>query len=373
MAVGRSDSRYRSAQSKPSQSDSRVQIRISISQHQRYAGGYIRASPPGAFANVSTMPTPVIPRTSGALLVGGLFATLLAGTVNLQTVLYYRTYKKDPLPVKWLIFTVWILDNLHTGFIWGGLWYCLVQNYGAPDMVDSIPWCLALTIIITALVTFLVHCFFAHRIFLLSKKNWFMTLPVLALTLLRLAAASVSTWEMLRYRSFDMFRLKARWIFTLGLSVSSTVDILITALLVFLFRRNKTGTGRLNHVLDKLILYGLETGSLTCLGTIITMLLWVITPKNLIFLGLHFVIAKLYANSLLVTLNTRKHIQAVPPTECSCQRRDPGPVLFLEPRIQKTSGQYLDGPSTKVPPDLQITVQTQTNVQYDGASIASST
>ncbi|KAF8215734.1 hypothetical protein K438DRAFT_608440 [Mycena galopus ATCC 62051] len=316
---------------------------------------------------------PGIPQTLGALLIGGLFATLLAGVVNLQVVFYCRTYQKDPLPVKVLILAVWVLDNLHTGFIWGGLFACLVQNYGEQDTINSIPWCIALTVIITALVTFVVHCFFAHRIFLLSKKNWFMTLPILALTLLRLVAASVSTWEMLRYHRFDIFRVKARWIFTLGLSVSSAVDILITGWLVYLFRRNRTGSGRFNDILDKLILYGLETGSLTCLGTIITMLLWVITPKNLIFLGLHFVIAKLYANSLLVTLNTRKHIQ-VGHSSCSCcgQQKDHAPVVFLEPRTPKTPQQFSDALPSKAPQELQINVQTHTNVQYDGASLASS-
>ncbi|KAJ6520559.1 hypothetical protein C8R45DRAFT_1205500 [Mycena sanguinolenta] len=328
---------------------------------------------------------PDIPQTLGALLIGGLFATLFAGVVNLQTVFYWRTYQKDPLPLRTLIFAVWALDNLHTSFIWAGLWDCLISNYGLHDKVDSIPWCIALTVIITALVTFLVHCFFAHRIFLLSKKNWFMTLPILALTLLRLVAASVSTWEIyvhlsppsafpsylsrLHYRSFNMFRLKARWIFTLGLSVSSAVDILITGLLVYMFRKNRTGTGRLNRTLDKLILYGLETGSLTCLGTIVTMLLWVITPKNLIFLGLHVVIAKLYANSLLVTLNTRNHIHDSRFNASS--DKDHAPVIFLEPHVSKGHGNFSDGPSDKVPQELQINVQTQTNVRYDGESIAS--
>ncbi|KAJ7894545.1 hypothetical protein B0H13DRAFT_835885 [Mycena leptocephala] len=317
------------------------------------------------------MPVPVadIPRTLGALLIGGLFASLLAGMVNLQTILYYRSYQRDPLPVKYLIFGVWVLDNIHTGFIWGGLWYSLIQHYGMESRIDSISWCAGLTVIITALITFLVHCFFAHRIFLLSKKNWFMALPVLALTLLRLVAASVSTWEMLRYRSFDMFRVHARWIFTLGLSVSSAVDIIITGLLVYLFQKNRTGTGRLNHVIDKLILYGLETGSLTCLGTIIAMLLWVITPQNLIFLGLHVVIGKLYANSLLVTLNTRKNIQL---SSSACASEQRSPVVFLERRAQKIPGEYLAGPSGKVPTELQINVQTHTNVQYDGMSVASS-
>ncbi|KAJ7631638.1 hypothetical protein DFH06DRAFT_1438792 [Mycena polygramma] len=248
---------------------------------------------------------PDIPRTVGALLIGGLFASLLAGMVNLQTIFYYRSYKtKDPLLVQVLVF---------------GFWITFTPDLSGVELPDS-----------------------------------------------KLYGAK------LRYRSFTLFRLHARWIFTLGLSVSSAVDVLITGLLVYLFQKNRTGSGRFNHVLDKLILYGLETGSLTCLGTIIAMLLWVIPPNNLIFLGVHVVIGKLYSTSLLVTLNTRNNIQRQPrPPTCTCNEQRT-PVLYLEPRTQKVSGQYLDGPSNKVPAELQINVQTQTNVHYDGASIASS-
>ncbi|KAJ7440181.1 hypothetical protein FB451DRAFT_1415351 [Mycena latifolia] len=329
-----------------------------------------------------------IPATLGALLIGGLFASLfvsslplwtdyldrrntfrLGGMVNLQTTLYYGSYKSDPLRIKFLVLSVWLLDNLHTGLIWGGLWFGLVQNYGEYGRIDTIPWCIALTVILTALITFLVHCFFAHRIFLLSKKNWLMTSPVLFLALVRLAAASASTWQMLRYHSFNLFRTHApsRWVFSLGLIVSSAVDILIAGFLVHLFRSNRTEAGRFNDIIDKLIQYGLETGSLTCFGTIVTMLCWVIAPKKLIFFGLHVVIGKLYANSLLVTLNARKKMRLVG-TTCLCEQRTP--VVFLESRTPKSAGPSAKSPTFK---DLQINVHTQTNVQYDrdAASIAS--
>ncbi|KAJ7842246.1 hypothetical protein B0H14DRAFT_3139988 [Mycena olivaceomarginata] len=242
------------------------------------------------------MSASVIPQTLGAILIGGLFATFLGGIVSLQTILYYRTYKQDPFSVKFLILAVWVLDNLHTGFIWGGLWYCLVQNYGAHDKVDSIPWYsdrngardIPCSLVPTSSgqtrlrgSSFLFQFLCAPHILAQQEE----------LVYDNTRSPPHSPSSRLRYRSFAIFRLKARWIFTLGLSVSSAVDILITGFLVFLFRRNRTGTGRIDHVLDKLILYGLETGSLTCLGTIITMLLWIIKP-NLIFLGLHVVIAK---------------------------------------------------------------------------------
>ncbi|KAJ7127785.1 hypothetical protein C8R44DRAFT_979380 [Mycena epipterygia] len=320
-------------------------------------------------------PTRYIPTTVGAILIGGLFATLFAGMTNLQTMLYYRTYKKDPVPVKSLVFCVWLLDNLHTGFVWATLWHCLIEDYGQPEKINIIPWCIALTLL-TELLTFLVHCFLAHRIFLLSKKNLFMTLPALVLTFIRLGASSASTWAMLHFQDFSLFQKHASWIFTLGLSLSSANDILTTGLLVFLFLSNKTGTGRLNHVLEKLIMNGLETGSLTCVGILVTMLCWVLASQVLIFLGLHFVMGKFYANSLLVTLNTRMNLHSHSRSACSCNETR-GPIVFLEPRTPKATGKYLDGPSTtnKVPEDLQInvTVQTQMSVHrdYDAESISS--
>ncbi|KAH9485951.1 hypothetical protein JR316_0000012 [Psilocybe cubensis] len=83
-----------------------------------------------------------------------------------------------------------------------------------------------------------------------------------------------------------------------------------------LFRVSETKSSRteaasLNAVIDSLIKYSFETGLLTCAGTVISMICWLTMPTNLIFMGLHFVIGKFYANSLLVTLNMRETIRRV--------------------------------------------------------------
>ncbi|KAF8204244.1 hypothetical protein K438DRAFT_1819425 [Mycena galopus ATCC 62051] len=59
---------------------------------------------------------------------------------------------------------------------------------------------------------------------------------------------------------------------------------------------------------------------------------WLAVP-NLVFLGLYFVIAKLYANSLFITLNTRKNLFP----EDSSQH----PIMFLESRPNFVVGQHL--------------------------------
>ncbi|KAG2353147.1 hypothetical protein BDR07DRAFT_738674 [Suillus spraguei] len=64
----------------------------------------------------------------------------------------------------------------------------------------------------------------------------------------------------------------------------------------------------MDRMFNSIILYTLENNALTSAATIISIVCWV-TMRNLIFLGVHFVLSKLYANSLLATLNSRKHLQ----------------------------------------------------------------
>ncbi|KAJ7053876.1 hypothetical protein C8F01DRAFT_1260104 [Mycena amicta] len=312
---------------------------------------------------MSVPPAATLPLTQGAFLIGGLFASMFGGMVNLQSMLYYRSYEKDPRAIKTLILVVWLLDNIHTGFIWGAIWFALVENNGHPDRIDRIPWFLPLTVITTATVTVLTHGFFAHRIFRLSKKNWFMVIPVLALTVLRLVSAAITTAKMFIYPSFSLFRVKARWQFTLGVAVSAILDVLITGLLVYLFRTNRKGTERMNHILDRLILYGVEAGSLTCLATFACMVFWLAEQHNLVFLGIYAVIGKLYANSLLAALNTRNSIRQT--------RFTPAPIMYGERRPQRQSPEDPLGSAKGPLENVQINIETQTDIRYDGDSLMS--
>jgi hypothetical protein len=264
-----------------------------------------------------------IPKTLGALLLGGLFAALyvplsmcldfdlrkvfsLSGGVSVQVLIYFKLYPSDLLRVKTLVVTVWFLDTLHTGFIWSALFHYLIFHFGDRSEVDFIAWNLAITITFTALLTFLVHCFLAHRIWMLSKRNWLLTIPILTLAVLRLVSANATTGEMIRLESFHLFKLGFKWMFTLGLALSSTVDILITVSLFFLLHGSRTGTPSLNIVIDSLIKYAFETGALTTAGTIISMLCWLVMPQNLIFMGIHFVISKCVFFSTVLLL--RSHL-----------------------------------------------------------------
>ncbi|KAJ7583581.1 hypothetical protein C8J56DRAFT_954432 [Mycena floridula] len=300
-----------------------------------------------------------VPRTFGALLLGGLFASVLSGTVTLQTWAYFRGTSADYWTLKALVISIWILDTGHTAFIWSAIWDYLIENYGIVEQIDSIPWSLALSIVFTAILTFAVHCFFAHRIFKLSQRNWYLTTPIVILAVLRLASASVTTGEMIRLGTFSQFRKDFRWVFTLGLALSSSVDFIITGSMFVLLQHSRTGAERLNEVIDSLILYTFETGSLTCAVTIVSMICWIAIPTNLVFMGLHFIIGKLYATSFLVTLNTRSRLRrgASESYVYSGDNRGAPMMVFGKRRIPKSDGMM-------PPKTTELQVSVERSVQY---------
>ncbi|KAF9461034.1 hypothetical protein BDZ94DRAFT_1323650 [Collybia nuda] len=253
-----------------------------------------------------------ISSTYGAILFGASMAFGLSGIVGTQCVIYFKMYPDDLQTIKALVSAVWTLDLTHTAFICASLAYYFVTHFGDQARGDSIPWSIALTVVVTAIQTFLVQCFFAQKILRSSKNNWYITGPIILLSLLRLLAASVSTVEMIQLHSYSAFGARyPGWVFTTGLSLSAGVDILITGWLYYFLReiRARTGSTIMIQAIDNLTLYTLETGALTSLAAVASLICWLIMPTNLIFLGLHFVIGKLYANSLLASLNTRKELR----------------------------------------------------------------
>jgi len=56
-------------------------------------------------------------------------------------------------------------------------------------------------------------------------------------------------------------------------------------------------------------LYAINTGGLTSAFSATTLILYDIMPHNFIFMSTYFVLSKLYVNSFLATLNTRKVVR----------------------------------------------------------------
>lgn len=162
-----------------------------------------------------------------------------------------------------------------------------------------------------------VQCFHIRGIFYLSNRNYWMTTPILFLAACRFGGSLAATVELIRLRNFLAFKTAFTALVTIGLPLSSAVDVLImTSKLVLLHKsrrqitrdsvRVRRGT---KNVIDELILYTLEVGSLTAFAIVLCTIFWFASPHTLLFLGVFFFIPKCYSNSFMGSLNIRQRLR----------------------------------------------------------------
>ncbi|RXW13424.1 hypothetical protein EST38_g12432 [Candolleomyces aberdarensis] len=299
-------------------------------------------------------------KTFGALMVGGIIATLFCGITQAQVFVFFKLYPNDRFPIKLLVLAVWILDTLHTVFITHSLWDHLIDHFGDVARIDWVPWSLALTIALTAVLTFGVHWFFIYRIYRLSDNNIWICIPLAMMACARV----VTTVKLVTLRSLTEFVRLYTWSFTSGLTLSSVLDIFITALMCWLLRRRQNKNSSMNYVLDALMLYTFENGAITMAATCMSLITWLTMPHNLIFMGIHFVISKFYANSLLTTLNTRQNLKPGHRTQNSASTTAHKPIMFTEifkqTHLKQFSTTVHDDGTQSTAPKLQVSVDRET-------------
>ncbi|KAK7686483.1 hypothetical protein QCA50_010080 [Cerrena zonata] len=116
----------------------------------------------------------------GAILIGGIICAFLSGIVTMQAILYCRIYPEDPTKFKAMVGFVWTIDLLHTAMASAANWTYFIGYFGDEDVIDYITWTIAVTVALTAFQTWFVHCFFAWRIFTLSRSNYFLVIPIVS-------------------------------------------------------------------------------------------------------------------------------------------------------------------------------------------------
>ncbi|KAH7917128.1 hypothetical protein BV22DRAFT_1135670 [Leucogyrophana mollusca] len=78
-----------------------------------------------------------------------------------------------------------------------------------------------------------------------------------------------------------------------------------TFALCWILHRSWTEFARTDTLIDKLVIYTVNTGLLTSLFTLADLLCAITMQDNLIYIGLYFCLSKLYTNAFQAILNSR--------------------------------------------------------------------
>ncbi|KIK53423.1 hypothetical protein GYMLUDRAFT_49314 [Collybiopsis luxurians FD-317 M1] len=256
----------------------------------------------------------LVANSFGAGLIGAIVTAMLYGLTTLQTYLYFTNYPKDDLSVKTLVSVVWIIDSFHIALVTYCIYFYLVINFSNPVGLGSIHWSLNITVFFNLLLAVLVQSFFTIQVYSISRGviRWILT-TVLVITVVAHFAFGLETVAFLfisktftAFQQSQTVKLAAATPFAIFAVLS---DVLIAASLCVLLHGNRTGWGKTNTLITTLIIYAVNRCLLTSAVAVTEVIVFARHPTSLWFLAIDFVIGKLYANSLLASLNSRQSLR----------------------------------------------------------------
>ncbi|KAI6107176.1 hypothetical protein EDD16DRAFT_115586 [Pisolithus croceorrhizus] len=266
-----------------------------------------------------------IPDNFGCILITGLISSMVYGITILQ-----GRVKRNTSIMKFLVAAVCVLDTLHVSFMCHVLYYYLITNYGVPTSVNYIVWSFPASVIPNLLVILLVQFFFAHKIHHLCRREvrWFLTVPII---LLALAQYGVGIG-----------------LVTPSAAIVVVAEVVITVSLCVLLYNGGSHSSfpRTKRLVNTLITYAVNRCMLTLL-VIIGVLIVNVSQQPAWTMGLDFIVGKLYANSLLASLNTRDYLSsrgfgAVSNSNLSIMRFADPPAPSADAGRLKDGGKRLD-------------------------------
>ncbi|KAJ7082892.1 hypothetical protein B0H15DRAFT_433608 [Mycena belliarum] len=250
--------------------------------------------------------------TLGAFEAGVLISYVLFGFTTLQTYIYFTRFADDRRALKYLVAVVWALELGHAICVGHALYAMTVTYYGQPARLVRAPASLAVAITFASFVAPCVQSFFAHRIYRLSRR-WPVPLLCYALSLARLAGAVCAA--VAEFRTVSIAEFEDRWeALVLGVwAVGAANDVLIAGTLAWLFARRRCEglPKRSLRMVDKLIVWTIETGVLTSIAAVLTLICFLTLKTNYAWLAWCVVTTRLFSNALLASLNSRVALRAM--------------------------------------------------------------
>lgn len=215
-------------------------------------------------------------------------------------------YPSDRSFLKISVGLMLLLDSFHSILIMHTCYHYLVSSYFNILELTFAVWSIRISVAFTGLIATLGHAFFSRRIHQFSKNRYiavFVMLVSVCRTMLSIATTAISftTPTFLQFEKYS-------FLICIGLGLNMLSDICVTVSLCWFLRKSKTGFPKTDSIIDNLLLYMINAGVLTVVynGSMLACALTM--PNNLIYIGGLFLISKLYTNSLLAVVNSRKGI-----------------------------------------------------------------
>ncbi|KAG6855687.1 hypothetical protein H0H87_012076 [Tephrocybe sp. NHM501043] len=222
-------------------------------------------------------------------------------------------------------------------------------------------WSLLLEVLFTTLGGAAVQLFFTGRVWRLSKKNIPLTIVIAALVLATAGCGIAWTIIAMTFETFEDLLKISHLTVTIN-ALSTATDMIIAAVLCYMLNSARTGFKKSDNIINRLIIFVVNTGVLTSMCAIASLVSVLVSPNTLIYASFYFCIGRLYTNSLLATLNARKAL--------SNSALDDGShmMVSMPPTIMNPSATGTEsraGGMKSSPPNINIRIDTTKESTHD--------
>ncbi|KAF8347244.1 hypothetical protein F5887DRAFT_957456 [Amanita rubescens] len=252
---------------------------------------------------------PSLGPTIGAAYVGAMMAAILYGATNVQTYLYLKNYPNDWLLQRYAVVLLWVLDSLHMVFTITPLWHYLIESFGNYLALLKIDWSLKVQIAVNVIIILFVQSLYTVRVWKLSSNNTRIWAWVLIVVLLAGYATGIILIVKTITISYFSQLNESRWVIYLAFAMPTFNDIVLAAGIWHLLSLRRTTFAETQSKIWIILRYVFISGALTSVCSLSALITYVVMPNNLVFLGIEFLLTKLYINSYLAMLNARKSVK----------------------------------------------------------------
>jgi hypothetical protein len=296
----------------------------------------------------------------GPLIIGACIAILLVGAVLVQCLNYFRAYPQDRRSIKAAVAVICSAEFTSFALLVSMLYSTLCEHYMDPTVFVHFPRQYIGFAILTALIQASVQGLFILRVKVMTRNAYIYTPCILftgcrVIALLSLGCLMASQGIAAPATSFMD---KWTWLIVFMLATALCGDLCIAVALSFCLWRKKSMT--LNrHLINTLLLFVIQTGTLAVISTLAFLTTFLLYKHTWIWVGVSFVVPRVYSISLMGSLNGRNavllHRSNIPTA----------PPSIWENGISETRSVFSSASKEGTRGPISIQMQTSTDVEVD--------
>ncbi|KAJ7438901.1 hypothetical protein B0H11DRAFT_2103376 [Mycena galericulata] len=250
----------------------------------------------------------------GPWLIGSCLDLVLMGVLSCQVVNYYTWYSDDGRRLPIAVAILCLLNVLKSAECFASLWMFLINHFGDIEydlQLSATGWWDTANPLMVAILDFYVQCYFCSRLWVVSKKWWVVT-PIFTLFVFALLSMVIGTYyigTLQQQQVTDWFAAHLSSVFAGDVILSVT-----TAYFLIKAKKDVLGT-KTAELINSLVLLTFQTATPAAIVAMFNLIFSQMHRTSLPLLGyveiaFNQVLPKMYAISMMYTLNARRTIRS---------------------------------------------------------------